>query len=191
MSPLKKTILLAGSLHRSKGLVEFLRLARQAGLEGWNFRLVGKPVWESFSAADLREVCQALRNHGNVTTHLGGLEADRDFVEEIKKAQVIFCAYCRYPFSSGIANWAAYFRRPVFAFRGGLIGHRVEQFCLGFVFKEQEGFLSQMRKVLLDYPHQGVWRRFRPQWGDYHKLHAASNLQRILLSQLQETFGNG
>ena len=171
-------------------MVEFLRLSRQAGLECWNFRIVGQPAWNSFTAEELRKVRQYLANGKNITTHFHALEGELGFFKEIKNACVVFCAYRDYPFSSGIVNWAGFFRRPVFAFRGELIGNRVERFNLGIAFDDKENFLYKMKTALRDYPKNGCWKNLRPKWLTYKKLHGKTNLRNILHRQLQETFAH-
>lgn len=180
----EKSVLLIGSLQKTKGLLDFVKLAAMLRASDWQFRVIGTPVWESFQPDEIRQISQAVSGGNNLITHFDPLTREKDFIGHIRRAKVIFCAYRDYPFSSGILNWAARYRRPVLVYRGKLMGHRVEKFGLGLSFPEEKNSLRAMRNALLDFPRGCLWTQLRPRWADYEKLHGSENLMRILFAQL-------
>lgn len=124
---------LLGHLAPRKGVLDFLRLARDFA-EGKGFFLIaGQFDPASFNPGELAEIRQLLETTGrsNCYFKLEKVESALEFNGFLACADVLYLGYKNFYHSSGLLAKAAHFRKPVIAGKGYCIGERVDRYKLG------------------------------------------------------------
>lgn len=124
---------LLGNLAARKGLLEFLRLARDFAEDKGFFLMAGQFEPSSFNAEELAEIRQLLDTTGrnNCYFKLEKVESAQEFNGFLACSDVLYLGYKNFYHSSGLLAKAAHFRKPVIAGKGYCIGERVDRYKLG------------------------------------------------------------
>ena len=124
---------LLGHLAARKGVLEFLRLARDFPEDKGFFLMAGHFEPASFEAGELAEIRQLLAPTGrnNCYFKLGKVESAQEFNGFLACSDVLYLGYKNFYHSSGLLAKAAHFRKPVIAGKGYCIGERVDRYKLG------------------------------------------------------------
>jgi hypothetical protein len=164
----RPVVSLVGHLQRTKGLMEFTRMAQDESLRGLFFFLGGEVNWMDVSADTREMLLRAWEQSPNVFAHLQHLDDERALNAVISASDVIFAAYTNFPNSSNILTKAAFFERPVVVSDGYLMAERTRAYRLGEVVAE--GDLGAIRASLLRLsgvdpasakPPPGRWQEYR------------------------------
>ena len=124
---------LLGHLAARKGVLEFLRLARDFDDDKGFFLMAGQFDPASFEPEELAEIRQLLETKGrnNCFFKLAKVESAKEFNAFLACSDVLYLGYKNFYHSSGLLAKAAHFRKPVIAGKGYCIGERVERYKLG------------------------------------------------------------
>lgn len=124
---------LLGHLAARKGVLEFLRLARDFPEDKGFFLMAGHFEPASFEAGELAEIRQLLATTGrnNCYFKLAKVESAQEFNGFLACSDVLYLGYKKFYHSSGLLAKAAHFRKPVIAGKGYCIGERVDRYKLG------------------------------------------------------------
>ncbi len=124
---------LLGHLHPRKGLIDFLRIARESDPARNFFLLVGKFNIKEFPSQEQQEIMQLLQTTGrdNCIFKLMQIESPREFNGFVESCDVLYLVYKNFYHSSGLLAKAALFNKPVIVSRSYCMGERVEKYKLG------------------------------------------------------------
>jgi hypothetical protein len=129
-------ISLVGHLQRTKGLLEFTRLAEDPELQDVVFFLGGEVNWSEISAETQRWMLDVWEQQANVFRYPGRIPDELSLNGVMDASDVIFAAYTDFPNSSNILTKAAFLNRPVIVSDGFLMAERTREFQLGVVVPE-------------------------------------------------------
>lgn len=124
---------LLGALAPRKGVLNFLRLAKDFDPEKGFFLLAGKFDINIFPVQERSEIQQLLQTAGrdNCCFRLQHIGSAQEFNALIDICDVLYLAYQNHYFSSGLLAKAALFHKPVIVTRGFCLGERVKKYNLG------------------------------------------------------------
>jgi len=132
----RPVISLVGHLQRTKGLLEFTRLAEDPELQDVVFFLGGEVNWSEISAETQRWMLDVWEQQANVFRYPGRIPDELSLNGVMDASDVIFAAYTDFPNSSNILTKAAFLNRPVIVSDGFLMAERTREFQLGVVVPE-------------------------------------------------------
>lgn len=174
---------LSGYLQKTKGVQDFVSLARRPSLQHAIFVLAGSISWHGFSQAEREAVDVAVRQAPNISSHFEVLP-EPEMNGLIVSSDVIFAAYRDFPNSSNLLTKAAVFERPILVSDGHLMAERVKTFALGEVASEGdlEGLGTKLEKMLA--PDYFDNLRQRALWAEYRQAHSVEQLRSVIRTLL-------
>lgn len=124
---------LVGELAYRKGILLYLRAAREADPTTTFFVMIGKLDLWFYSPAEVAEIQKLMyeleKSNGLVYPHR--IDDAQQFNALVEACDVLVLPYIEFYHSSGILAKAAAFRRPVMVTRGFCLGSRVQRYRLG------------------------------------------------------------
>lgn len=129
-------VCLTGHLQRTKGLLEFTRLAEDPELGDVVFFLGGAVNWMEISPETQRWMLDVWERQPNVFARTSQSLDELVLNGVMDASDVIFAAYTDFPNSSNILTKAAFLKRPVIVSDGFLMAERTREFQLGVVVPE-------------------------------------------------------
>ncbi|GAA5118439.1 hypothetical protein JIN84_16005 [Luteolibacter yonseiensis] len=140
-------ISLVGHLQRTKGMVQFTRLAEDPSMKDVFFFLGGEVNWVEIPEKEREEVRAIWERAPNVYAHLQRVGTESGLNALISVSDIVMAAYTDFPNSSNILTKAAFLRRSVIVSNGYLMAERVRNFKLGQIV--EEGNIGEMREAVL------------------------------------------
>lgn len=124
---------LLGALYPRKGVINFLRLAKDFDPEKGFFLLAGNFDINHFPVRERSKIQQLLQVAGrdNCCFRLQHIESAQEFNGLIDICDVLYLVYKNHYFSSGLLAKASLFHKPVMVNRGYCMGERVEKYNFG------------------------------------------------------------
>ncbi len=124
---------LLGDLSPRKGVLGFLRMARDMDPAKGFFVLAGNFNINRFPVQERDELCRLLQTAGRDNCHfrLEHIDSAQEFNALVDSCDVLYLFYKNYYSTSGLLAKAALFRKPVIVARGYCMGERVEKYNLG------------------------------------------------------------
>lgn len=134
------TMLLIGSIDRRKGLIETFNALSLLPAElkpRVSLRVVGRFSGEALRSDAIGRI-RALRSEGFMIELDEGWVSDEQFKQEVCDSSLVLAPYVGFHGSSGVIGHAAFFRKPLLATSGGLIGEIVRKSDIGRVIDPQD-----------------------------------------------------
>lgn len=125
----RTVIVLLGSLHKRKGLLELIEISRFCD-ERLFFVIVGK-VYAGFSQSEADSIKSFCQDSENTLCYLDWVENERDFNSIIASSDVVWAAYTDFYHSSNIVTKAAFFYKPAIVHPGTCSEERINKYGIG------------------------------------------------------------
>lgn len=149
------SMLFIGSINRRKGLTETFDALSLLPAELKSrvlLRIVGRFSSEALRLEVIGRI-RALRAEGFMIDLNEGWVSDEQFKQEVCDSSLVLAPYVGFHGSSGVIGHAAFFRKPLLATSGGLIGEIVRKSGIGRVIDPQDAtWYSRMIKVFVAEP---------------------------------------
>lgn len=128
----RKIISLIGGLARRKGLLTFIRIAKQSDRSNWYFVSIGKLMEQTYSKDELMEIkLFANENKENCFIHYENIQSSEDFNALVNVSDVIFAVYEDFPHSSNLVTKSAIYRKKVLVNTESYMAEIVDKYKLG------------------------------------------------------------
>jgi glycosyltransferase involved in cell wall biosynthesis len=180
----RKIISLVGYLQQTKGVEEFVALAKHPSMRNTIFFLGGEPGMDGFDEAKKSRLQAAWEQAPNLWAHLQRLP-EESLNAVVASSDVVFAAYRKFPNSSNIMTKSAVFEKPIVVSDGFLMAERVRHYCFGEVVPEGdiEALACAVDKMLQ--PGYAQQLRSGARWADYKKDHSAASLEQVMKKLIQ------
>jgi hypothetical protein len=179
-------IVLAGYLGPWKGSYLLARVSLMPEAADLCFAFVGSFSLEAFPSHERKILAQCMNRSDNSLFHLARIPDGNCYNAVIDAADVVFCAFQNFRFSSNTQTKAALLERPVIVSEGHLMAERVRKYQLGEIIPEDDphAALAAIRRITNSYPQ---WLSDNaPKWAEYRKAHShealKSSFKRLLSS---------
>lgn len=179
----RKIVTLVGYLQQTKGVEEFVELAKHPSMRNTIFFLGGEPGLDGFDEATKSRLQNAWEQTPNLWAHLQRLP-EESLNAVVASSDVVFAAYRNFPNSSNIMTKAAMFERPIVVSDGFLMAERVRHYCLGEVVPEGDVQVLAYSVAKMLEPNYINRLRSDARWADYKKDHSAASLEHAMKSLL-------
>jgi glycosyltransferase involved in cell wall biosynthesis len=170
-------VVLAGYMGRWKGAPLLARVSLMPDAADLCFAFVGILPMGAFSADNKKILEQCMNHSPNSLFHLGRVPDGECYNALVDAANVLFCAFEDFQFSSNTQTKAAIFERPVIVSEGHLMAERVRDYRLGEIIPQSDPIaaLAAIRRITNDYSR---WlRENQPRWTEYREAHSYQALK--------------
>lgn len=132
----RSIVLLAGHLHRRKGLLTLATISSYSQCQDWYFVFIGEVDWDSYSKVE-QSFLKTLAKQENVFTHFSRV-SESDMNHVIQRSSLIYAAYLDFAHSSNMLTKSAAYNIPVVVSSGFLMERLVKDYDLGFVISQED-----------------------------------------------------
>jgi len=170
-------VLLAGYMGPWKGAPLLARVSLMPEAADLCFAFVGILPIETFSADNKKILEQCMNHSPSSLFHLGRVPDGECYNALVDAANVVFCAFEDFQFSSNTQTKAAIFERPVIVSEGHLMAERVRDYRLGEIIPQSDPIaaLAAIRRITNNYSQ---WvRENQPRWKEYREAHSYQALK--------------
>ncbi len=127
-------LLSVGVMHRRKGYLRLLEIARRGKVKNWFFLLAGKFVYDDLTENESSLVRDAIDGRfSNVAVVDQHLPSAASLNAHITAADAVFLGYEQWTQSSNIMTRASLLQTPILSCPDGILAHRTKQDDLGIV----------------------------------------------------------
>lgn len=147
----RKIVALLGNLNARKGIFTLIAAARRAELEGTPLFFVAAGEMTRTTTGDdydrLAAIAREPRANLRILPHR--LSDGAEFNAWVAAADVLFCAYWDFPYSSNLLTKAAHFGKPVLVSRGGAMERTMQEYQLGLSVppRDADAALDALRQL--------------------------------------------
>jgi glycosyltransferase involved in cell wall biosynthesis len=173
----KPLVVLAGYMGPWKGATLLARVSVMPGAADLCFAFAGILPLETYSAENRRILERCMSHSRNSLFHLGRVPDGECYNALVDAANVVFCAFEDFPFSSNTQTKAAILERPVIVSEGHLMAKRVRDYRLGEIIPQSDPIaaLAAIRRITNNYSR---WlRENQPRWKEYREAHSYQALK--------------
>jgi hypothetical protein len=170
-------VVLAGYLGSWKGAPLLARVSLMPEAADLCFAFVGLLPLETYSTDDRKILEQCMNHSFNALFHLERVPDGECYNALVDTANVVFCAFENFRFSSNTLTKAAIFERPVIVSEGHLMAKRVRDYRLGEIISQSDpsAALAAIRKITNSYSRWLIEKR--PRWKEYREAHSHQALE--------------
>ncbi len=183
----RKIVALLGNLAARKGIFTFIAAARRAELEGVPlFFVAAGEMTRTATGADYDRLAAIAREpRGNLRILPRRLSDGAEFNAWVAAADVLFCAYWDFPYSSNLLTKAAHFGKPVLVSQGGGMERTLQEYQLGLSVPQRDvdAALEALRRLA-----SGGLPAARS--AEYAKAHGPDRLDALVSSLLNPECGH-
>lgn len=176
----RKIVFLGGFIGGQKNIARWRELISLADPRRWFFIQVGEIHANTFNSDEILAFERLVTAPPeNVFLYTEYLLDERDFNAVIQIADVLFAVYRNFHISSNMLSKAAYFKKPIMACQGVLMGRQVEQFGIGVTVPEQDSTMMHvaLERLVAFPPSDQCYANFR---AHYSAAKLASHLESFI-----------
>jgi hypothetical protein len=180
-------VVLAGYLGPWKGSYLLAKVSLMPEAADLCFAFVGMFSLEAFPPQEREILAECMNRTPNSLFHVARIPDGSCYNAVIDAADVVFCAFQNFQFSSNTQTKAAILERPIIVSEGYLMADRVRKYRLGEIIPEDDphAALAAIRRITNDYSQ---WLSEKaPQWAEYRRMHSHETLKSAFRSLFTAT----
>ena len=185
----KMVIGLLGGISRRKGLLTFIRIAKQSTDKDWYFVFAGILLEHTFSKEELKEVKEFFDEpREDCFFYIKRIPDDAQFNALVNVCDVIFAMYEDFPHSSNLLTKSAIYGKSALVSAGGYMEEVVKQYNLGVVAPagDVQAALTALQQ-LTSYEHSS---KNISGMKEYAEKQTQENLKQIFLNLIEKSISH-